>query len=181
MDQLENFKSCDGFHFKLCYPELIGVNEGDGCNEWIQTSNPATESTITGFKPISLSFSNNSYLNSWAGIGKDISGRNSTFIDDVPNEKYWFTAIGSYSYYPSTQTTIPGPRNQTDLNLNTFGVHQVELYVKTGRYSTNEFELFQGPHFEFLQQYKAEMDWIPTGFPPEVVGLTFYQAFMNGP
>ena len=152
LDQLENFKSCDGFHFKLCYPELIGVNEGDGCNEWIQTSNPATESTITGFKPISLSFSNNSYLNSWAGIGKDISGRNSTFIDDVPNEKYWFTAIGSYSYYPSTQTTIPGPRNQTDLSLNTFGVHQVELYVKTGRYSTNEFELFQGPHFEFLQQ-----------------------------
>ena len=46
------------------------------------------------------------------------------------------------------------------------------VYIKLNFMSTQvEFELFQGPHFEFLQQYKA----------PKVVGLTFYQAFMNGP
>ena len=37
--------------FVICYLELVGVNEGDGCNESIQTSNPATESTITVIKP----------------------------------------------------------------------------------------------------------------------------------
>ena len=80
---MEKYKSCGGFHFKLCYPEL--VSEGDGCNEWIQTSNPATDSTITGFKPISISFPYDSYLENWTGIGIDVTGRNVTLIDDAPN------------------------------------------------------------------------------------------------
>merc|ERR1712243_436406 len=50
LEKLEDFKSGGLFHFRLCYPELVGVNGGDGCNEWTQTSNPATESTPTGFQ-----------------------------------------------------------------------------------------------------------------------------------
>ena len=50
LDQLESLRSVEGsFHFKLCYPEVTG-EAGGSCNEWTQTSNPATESTITGFK-----------------------------------------------------------------------------------------------------------------------------------
>ena len=38
---LEHYRGKDGnFQFKLCYPEV------GKCNEWIQTSNPATETTI---------------------------------------------------------------------------------------------------------------------------------------
>ena len=48
LDQLEDYRTGGLFHFKLCYPELVGVNGLNGCNEWIQTSNPAMESTITG-------------------------------------------------------------------------------------------------------------------------------------
>ena len=48
--RLEDFRDDDGnFHFKLCYPELTGVG-GGRCNEWIQSSNPATEGTIAGFQ-----------------------------------------------------------------------------------------------------------------------------------
>ena len=123
LGQLEDYQSGGIFHFKLCYPELVGVNDGDGCNEWMQTSNPATESTITGFQPISLSFPYNSYLQNWVGIGKDISGHGATFIDDAPNEINWYTAIGSYKYWGEQgATTIPGPRGEN-------AVKKVELYV----------------------------------------------------
>ena len=130
LNQLEKYKSGGGFHFRLCYPELVEKNDGDGCNEWIQTSNPTTDSTITGFQPISLSFPYNSYLKNWVGIGKDVSGRGATFIDDAPNQSNWWTAIGSYSYHGSS-STIPGPRDQTN---NKYIVQQVELYVNpTGK------------------------------------------------
>merc|ERR1719378_122462 len=46
LGNLEEYRIAGRFHFRLCYPELVGVNDGDGCNEWIQTSNPATNSTI---------------------------------------------------------------------------------------------------------------------------------------
>jgi len=126
LGQLEDYRSGGRFHFRLCYPELVGVNGGDGCNEWTQTSNPATESTITGFQPISLSFLYNSYLENWVGIGKDISGVGATFISDAPNRQWWWTAIGSYTYHESS-STIPGPRNLTN---DQYIVKQVELYVK---------------------------------------------------
>ena len=38
LDQLETLRSPEGsLRLRLCYPELDG-----GCNEWVQTSNPAT-------------------------------------------------------------------------------------------------------------------------------------------
>ena len=45
LDKLEEYRGVDGnFQFKLCYPEL------GQCNEWTQSSNPVTDTTITGFK-----------------------------------------------------------------------------------------------------------------------------------
>merc|ERR1719342_1675549 len=126
LDKLEEYKSAGGFHFRLCYLELVSVGDGDGCNEWIQTSNPATDSTITGFWPVSISFPYNSNLKNWTGIGKDVSEYRGAFIDDVPSSSYWWTAIGAYKFHGSP-STIPGPRN---LKNDQFLVHQVELYVK---------------------------------------------------
>ena len=38
-------RNCDGtFHLKMSWPEINGVNE------WSQTSNPATASTVSGFQ-----------------------------------------------------------------------------------------------------------------------------------
>ena len=40
---LEGYRNKEGkFHFKICFPEIKGNN----CNEWKQTSNPATEGKI---------------------------------------------------------------------------------------------------------------------------------------
>ena len=50
LDQLESLRSVEGsFHLKLCYPEVTG-EAGGSCNEWTQTSNPATDSNIAGYQ-----------------------------------------------------------------------------------------------------------------------------------
>ena len=64
LNKLENYRNKEGkFKFKLCYPELTWGKNGSNCNEWFQTSNPYTDSTITGFQEIFLAFDVNSYGN----------------------------------------------------------------------------------------------------------------------
>ena len=126
LDQLEDYRGADGrFRFKLCYPELTWGVDGKKCNEWYQTSNPATDQTITGFEAVDLAFTLNSYAQPWQGLGKTI--RSDTLIDDAPSEGYWFCAIGSISSGP-TSGTIPGPRHADDLWALS-SVKQVELSV----------------------------------------------------
>ena len=121
LNKLEDFRGTDGsFHFKLCYPEVTGIG-GSSCNEWIQTSNPATERAITGFKAIALAFTDASRETQWRGIGKSVAG--DTFIDDAPTISSWWTAIGAFKYYPNSSSgKIPGPTPNA--------VTKVELYVK---------------------------------------------------
>ena len=66
--QLESFRTPEGFHFKICYPEL------NGCNLWIQTSNPAQEWNIEGFQKVHLSFQDNGNNTNWTGLGKNKYG-----------------------------------------------------------------------------------------------------------
>ena len=108
--RLEEFRNSEGnFHFKLCYPEIKGIG-GKSCNEWIQSSNPVTESVITGFKPISLAFVKNSINQDWKGLGINLAGiQGSTLIDDSPTHGHWFSAIGAFRNWGG-QNTIPGPR-----------------------------------------------------------------------
>ena len=127
LGQLENYRNYDGtFKFKLCYPELTwGVNK-EKCNEWIQSSNPLTDSTITGFVAISLAFTKNGDLRDWKGLGK-ASPQLPTAIDDAPETSFrWFSSIGATQFYPS-KGFIPGPRNVHDAHLGK--VTKVELYV----------------------------------------------------
>ena len=84
LDKLENFRDRDGiFHLKLCYPELTLGIDGHTCNEWKQSSNPFTESSITGFEPIFLAFTQDSNFNDWRGLGKSPSQFPQTLIDDT--------------------------------------------------------------------------------------------------
>ena len=119
LNQLENYRGSDGnFQFKLCYPEL------NKCNVWIQSSNPATETTIGGFKPISLEFQTNGIGAAWAGLGKSSSDTyEEVLIDDTPAYQNWHCAIGACAYWPG-KPTIPGPRGEN-------GITKVNLYVKS--------------------------------------------------
>ena len=127
--KLNDFRSSIGFHFKLCYPEL--GNYGNGCNEWVQTSNPATDSTITGFIPINLSFTKDSYHDDWAGIGN--TGDNGiALIDDAPNRSGGYTPIGSFRTLPATSSLMVGPIGPPDNRL-LYGNTIVELFVKSMR------------------------------------------------
>ena len=108
--QLEDFRNSEGnFQFKLCYPKIVGIG-GKSCNEWTQSSNPATSSTIMGFKSISLAFAKDSYNMDWKGLGINLPKlQGSTLIDDTPSQGNWFSAIGAFRYWGG-QNTIPGPR-----------------------------------------------------------------------
>ena len=112
-------------------------NYGNGCNEWIQTSNPATDSTITGFIPINLSFVKDSYFNDWAGIGKhnneiaELADFEIALINDAPNRINGFTPIGSYLTYPSNSTLMVGPIGPSVEEMLLYGNTVVELYVKS--------------------------------------------------
>ena len=70
---MESYRGRDGgFRLRLCYPELRG-EAGGQCNEWLQTSNPASEVEVTGFRASSLAFPANSYDDAWAvgGAGRE--------------------------------------------------------------------------------------------------------------
>ena len=103
--QLESFRNADGnFHFKLCYPKGQHIN--NRCNEWLQSSNPAVETNITGFKAISLSYKKNGNKDPWVGLGLD--GSSYTLIDDTPSKGKWYSAIGARR--EQGKETIPGFR-----------------------------------------------------------------------
>ena len=112
LGQLDQFKIENNFYFRLCYPELKGKDDSS-CNYWSQSSNPATDSTISGFKPISLAFTKNSYGQEWTGLGKNIHKYAFTYIDDAPNEGNWYSAVGAFSFWPA-KPYIPGPRLEPD-------------------------------------------------------------------
>ena len=69
LDTLDFFRGLDGkFLFKLCYPEVEG-STGGHCNEWYQTSDPFTDSVITGFDPVKIEFPGKT--NVFAGLGSN--------------------------------------------------------------------------------------------------------------
>ena len=99
----------------------------------MQSSNPATETTITGFKALSLAFTKNSYNHSWTGLGRNSNPNADAVIDDAPSTDvfYRWSAVGAIRYYEGNHTrvlqsnnTIPGPIGHL--------VTKVDFFVKTG-------------------------------------------------
>jgi len=129
LNQLEHYRGSDGnFQFKLCYPEVTTGVDGKKCNDWIQSSNPFTDSSITGFRPIFLAFTKTGLGGSWEGIGKNPQNLLSlAIIGDTPSRSsWWWTAIGAQRYYGG-HGNFPGP--------NPTNVKKVELYVKDSKAS----------------------------------------------
>ena len=148
LGRLDHFKIKNNFHFRLCYPELKGLNDRN-CNDWVQSSNPVTSSTISGFQSISLAFDKNSYLKEWAGLGKNVPGLGeNTLIDDAPSDPNYFSAVGAFSYWP-TAPYIPGPRlaanytnsTVTKVNLHAYSEGQ-NIVVTTSGYNYQYFPYF---------------------------------------
>ena len=131
LGKLEDYRNGEGkFRFKLCYPELTWGSGGSKCNEWIQTSNPYTDSTITGFEAVSLAFDVDSERNDWRGLGKNVpKWEEFTAIDDDPDSEGYFSSLGAYSIW--TQGSIAGPRHPTSSDGIFSFVTKVELYVIT--------------------------------------------------
>ena len=134
--RLEEFRNTEGnFQFELCYPEIKGIG-GKSCNEWIQSSNPATDSIITGFKPISLAYVKNSISQDWKGLGINLANiQKDALIDDAPTHSNWYSAIGAFKNWGG-QNTIPGPSiDPASINSPTT---KVELYaLPRGEYKIN--------------------------------------------
>jgi hypothetical protein len=120
LGDLEDFRSANGsFHLKICYPELTAFHPP--CNEWIQTSNPATESTIQGFRAISLAFPKMHSGAAWGGLRLSPHS-SSTLIDGTYG---WWMAVGAMQYHGGADT-IPGPSKAGDIYRS---IKKVELFV----------------------------------------------------
>ena len=127
LDEIDQYKNEDGnYHLKLCYPELTGVGGGH-CNEWTQSSNPVTDTTITGFQPITIAFTQNGYREDWRGLGRSPDKYPATLMDDAPSRPFWWTAIGATKEYAAAKLGLPGPFEQKKY------VNKIELYIKPGR------------------------------------------------
>ena len=174
LNQLENYRNRDGkFRLKLCYPEITwGVN-GDNCNEWYQTSNPYTDSTISGYEMISLAFEIISSEEPFVGLGKNADGMDEkAFIDASPatsyesSRKVQFFIIGGKNYWPQpndSNSTIAGPYHpnvSAKKRKKLSAISKVELYVLVWNWNIfwtvrlNQFRLFQSQgYFTTFQTY----------------------------
>jgi hypothetical protein len=112
LSKLIEFKREGKYEFWIFYPLFDG---SDGGNIWSQTSNPVTD-LVTGYIPIRETYSG-MY---WGGLEK--SGYSGTLIDGSVGSGWWFYAIGTSRYWPSTGT-IPGP-------MRSQGIEVVHLYIK---------------------------------------------------
>ena len=126
LSDVEKFRNEEGkFIFKIVYPELKGLNV------WEQTSNPASEENIQGFKGFWLDFSLAGDGSDWGGLGK--CSLSSALICDAPSEdseEMLAMCIGCGRYATATDTAtangaemIPGPKHTIS------AVTKVELYV----------------------------------------------------
>ena len=111
------------FHLKLCYPELSTIKDPP-CNEWTQTSNPATDSTILNFQAVNIAFDGLDQAGrTFRGLGVSPKSQAYTFINDYPEHSKWRSAIGAQQFFIQVDTipsTSPGKL-----------VRKVELYVET--------------------------------------------------
>ena len=125
---LESYRNTAGqLHLKLCYPEIKGNN----CNEWKQTSNPATEGKIQGFQKIKLAFPKNGAGGSWGGLGRSELHSSHTLMDDTGSAAYWWMAVGASRLYEEA-TRMGGSRDPGCGMDNGYhgGYKRVEVYVK---------------------------------------------------
>ena len=131
LDQMERLSTSLGvFRLRQCYPEY----DEPKCNEWVQSSNPAKESVIKGFKAINWARTKNSKNKPFEGLGLNEKYMDE-LIDDVPkhtsNANHGYHAIGSSKEIVSGSGNprLAGPIDARDKKE----VRKVELYMAVAR------------------------------------------------
>ena len=119
---LDEFKIDGKFHLKIVYPEL------GGSNEWIQTSNPVTDSIIEGYQPISLDYKTDGNSEPWGGLGKCLNSSGAA-ICDTPTTGNYSMCVGCRHWWPH-DGTISAPAPNPDDDYGDYAVTKVELYAR---------------------------------------------------
>lgn len=102
LNRLDDFKANGRYVFKINWPGYAQRNI------WIQTSNPTTSSSVSGYVPLAV----DTTLNAWGGLMQNCPGScGPTFLDGSIGAQ-WHYAIGSFGVYnggiPSdTATGVP--------------------------------------------------------------------------
>jgi hypothetical protein len=117
LGNINDYKNDDGtYHMKILWPMSTTHT---GYNEWKQTSNPATSTSVTGYSAIHEDYAGNG----WAGLA--LSGNtNDCLIDGSPGDSSTsYYCLGAYEVgsYP-----ILGPTSD--------GENQVELWIYTNKF-----------------------------------------------
>jgi hypothetical protein len=203
LDELEKYRLTQGankgsFRFRLSWPHTTP-------NEWIQTSNPVTSTTVTGFIDSSL----NHKENNWGGLRK---GSGQSVLKGSTND-LWFYAVGSFGVWsggiPSNQAAaqvvefwvwddtgaaLPdytaGPitssgryylvAKQTIPNF--FTANQLTLDIPFNYANLNNLERFRSNgKFQFLliwpgQSNQERQEWVQTSNPVQVQNVTGYAS-----
>ena len=141
---LQSMKNDAGvFHFKLCHPDLTDYEFP--CNEWTQTSNPVTETTITGYSPVKITWNKNSIQKPFHGLGLSPASFDQCLIDDAPGHYFWWNSIGNLKFFG--RDTIPGPVTTEGKEI---VVKRKNLYVKykpSGKHVKNKYYILENIHF----------------------------------
>ena len=116
----DTFKQNNNYEFLLEYPQ----NLPGQYNRWKQTSNPTTSSTVSGYSPIHIDWTSNS----WGGLMLSSTTGGNTFIKGSTTSS-WFYAIGCRN---SRNGSIPGPASAVD---------DARLYIRIDNldYLNNQF------------------------------------------
>jgi len=152
LGQLEKFRYTteSEFEFLLEYEDLPGEY-----NRWIQTSNPTTSTTVTGYVAKGISWTSQK----WGGLA--LSNQAKTLIDGSPKDDTWFYAIGVNYIY---QKGMPAEGNKlisTDKS--------VTLWVKANTDLSNILENVSGV-IDANNNYTVKHDvtlkavWIPNNY-----------------
>ena len=133
LDTLDFFRGVDGkFLFKLCYPEFEGSTGGGHCNEWYQTSNPFTDSEITGFEKVKTEFELRTpgQTEAFEGLGKNGPGSadGHSAVSNSPLTSNWWMAVGAFKGAGGDK--LPGPAEAEDQGQT---VTVVELFASKAR------------------------------------------------
>eukprot|EP00808_Paulinella_micropora_P009436 g5510.t1 len=130
---LEQYRNGAGeFEFCLRWPRKEGVWDaaygnvkGDSVgpaqdyNHWKQTSNPAKDSIVVGYKALDVPYTGNQ----WCGL---LTGRSQALLTGCNNDWWWY-AVGSHEWYGEGK--IPGP-NITEKDGAGLCPDVVELWVR---------------------------------------------------
>ena len=108
LDTLESCRDSQSkLHLKIVWPN----REAPNYNEWKQTSNPIDNPTVTGYEPVDIHFTSQS----WGGLERQSGG--SALLDGSVGVGSWYYAIGARQLHG---TGIPGASDSESM---------VELYA----------------------------------------------------